>query len=399
MVENRRVIIAGAGPVGCVTALILSRAGIPVTILEAENDLQMDLRASTFHPPTLDMLADLDVTPALMTQGLISPTFQYRDRENGLLAEFDLSGLSAHTRHPFRLQCEQFKLTIELARRLKGFPETQMLFGARLESLTQTADKVCVTYVKDGSSHIVEGEYLVAADGARSLVRKSLGIDFPGFTYPELFVVASTSEDLTRAMPGLANVSYISDPDEWCALIRAPDLWRFLFPVKPETSREEALTTQYLQPRMQKMVPKAQPYEIAHRTLYDVHQRVAERYREGRVFLAGDSAHINNPLGGMGMNGGIHDAVNLAEKLVDVMTGKSPESLLDRYERQRRPVAIEYVQAQTHRNKQTLEERDPEVRRQRQQEMKETAGDPVRAEALMLKVSMIDAVRKSQSLA
>jgi 3-(3-hydroxy-phenyl)propionate hydroxylase len=125
-----------------------------------------------------------------------------------------------------------------------------------------------------------------------------------------------------------------------------------------------------------------------------VHQRVAETYRKGRAFLAGDAAHLNNPLGGMGMNGGIHDGFNIAEKLVSVIRDRAPESELDRYERQRRPVALEYVNKITIANKRNLEAKDPEEHRRWKAEMTRTAADPWLAREYMLKTSMIASLRR-----
>ena len=135
------VIIAGAGPVGCVSALILSNAGIPVTILEAEDDLIIDMRGSTFHPPTLDMLDDLNVTPKMVEQGLITPILQFRDLDEGMIAEFDHGLLTEHTRHPFRLQCEQFKLTRIVVDMLAEFPDTKLIFNARVTAPSQSDDR------------------------------------------------------------------------------------------------------------------------------------------------------------------------------------------------------------------------------------------------------------------
>ncbi len=121
MTDNR-VVIAGAGPAGLVAATLLARAGVAVTVLEAEPSLPLNLRASTFHPPTLDMLDDLGVAAPLIAQGLKAPTLQYRDRATGLIAQFDFGGIADLTRHPYRLQCEQFRMNQLLLEKLKGMP-------------------------------------------------------------------------------------------------------------------------------------------------------------------------------------------------------------------------------------------------------------------------------------
>ena len=398
MTNKTQIIIAGAGPVGCVVGLILARAGISVTILETENDLIPELRASTFHPPTLDMLDDLGVTPKLIDQGLITPKIQYRDLEDGLVAEFDHALIDDRTKHPYRLQCEQFKLTRIIAEMLKEFPHAEISFDSKFVDASQTDNAVRVFYETPAGSEQVTCDYLIGADGSRSEVRKSQKIEFQGFTYPEQFVTVSVPEDVDKIVPGMGHVCYIAHPTQWCALIHAPDYWRFLFPIPMETTKEEAFDDEFLEGRLQHLAPHQERYAIQLRTLYGVNQRVAETYRLGRILLAGDSAHVNNPLGGMGMNGGIHDGVNLADKLVRMYEGDETEELLNLYDRQRRPIAIEYVQAQTMRNKKNLEETDPNVRRQRQDELRDVANNVEKSRELLLQTSMINGLERSEAI-
>ena len=398
MTNKTQIIIAGAGPVGCVVGLILARAGISVTILETENDLIPELRASTFHPPTLDMLDDLGVTPKLIDQGLITPKIQYRDLEDGLVAEFDHALIDDRTKHPYRLQCEQFKLTRIIAEMLKEFPHAEISFDSKFVDASQTDNAVRVFYETPAGSEQVTCDYLIGADGSRSEVRKSQKIEFQGFTYPEQFVTVSVPEDVDKIVPGMGHVCYIAHPTQWCALIHAPDYWRFLFPIQMDTTKEEAFDDDFLEGRLQHLAPHQERYAIQLRTLYGVNQRVAETYRLGRILLAGDSAHVNNPLGGMGMNGGIHDGVNLADKLVRMYGGGETEELLNLYDRQRRPIAIEYVQAQTMRNKKNLEETDPNVRRQRQDELRDVANNVEKSRELLLQTSMINGLERSEAI-
>lgn len=404
------VLIAGAGPVGLVSALTLAKAGIAVTVFERNTTAPQDLRASTFHPPTLDMLARFGITEALVSQGLIARYTQQRDRQSGLIAEFDMALLEGDTRHPFRLQCEQWKLNKLLLDRIAEFPHAKVLLGAELQTVSQDQDGVEVkvkTGNRNGSGNesgngdeiqIFKGDYLIGADGAWSSVRQALGIEFEGFTYPERFLVVSTEFEFADHLPQLSYVNYVSDPTEWCVLLRVPSMWRVLFPTRHDESDEEVLTDESIQRRLQNLLPKGTPYTTVHRTLYKVHQRVAREFRRGRVILAGDAAHINNPLGGMGMNGGVQDAFNLSDKLVDILTlGASPD-LLDRYERQRRSVAIEYINANTARNKKNIEERDPEARRKTQDELRAIAADPIAARDYLRKTSMIDALARAESI-
>ena len=394
-----RVLIAGAGPVGLVSALVLAEAGIAVTLVESAPALNQDLRASTFHPPTLDMLAEYGLTDALVAQGLMARYTQQRDRQKGVIAEFDLSLLEGLTQHPFRLQCEQWKLTELIHQRLIQLDHVQCHFDSKVKKIQQSSDQVVLDFEHQGEVIQIKGDYLIGADGAWSQVRTELGVAFEGFTYPERFLVVSTPFEFANHMPGLSYVNYCSDPHEWCVLLRVPTLWRVLFPTAADASDTDVMTDAYIQSRLQHLLAQPVDYEIKHRTLYKVHQRVAQSFGVGRVFLAGDAAHINNPLGGMGMNGGIHDAMNLSRKLVSVLLHGESSQVLERYERQRRPIAIEYINANTARNKKQLEEQDPVQRQKNQDEWRAIASDKQRSLAYLKKTSMIDALEKSEALA
>jgi 3-(3-hydroxy-phenyl)propionate hydroxylase len=393
------VLIAGAGPVGLVSALNLATAGISVTVFERHTSSQEDLRASTFHPPTLDLLARFGLAKELVSQGLVARYTQQRDRKEGLIAEFDMALLEGETQHPFRLQCEQWKLNTLLLDRLALLPHVTIMLGAELQSVEQDVDSVTAKVKIDGKIETFTGNYLIGADGASSAVRQSLGIEFEGFTYPERFLSVSTDFEYADHLPKLSYVNYVSDPDEWCVLLRVPTLWRVLFPTRLEESDEEVMTDASIQARLQNLLPKETAYNVVHRTLYKVHQRVAKEFRRGRVVLAGDAAHINNPIGGMGMNGGVQDAFNLSDKLVEILTSGASPDLLDRYQRQRRAVAIEYINANTARNKKNIEERDPDARRKTQGELRIMAANPTAAKDYLRKTSMIDALERAESIA
>lgn len=393
-----RILVVGAGPAGCTLALLLATRGTAVTLLEADPTLPLDLRASTFHPPTLDLLESLGLTRALLAQGLIAPEYQYRDRRTGKRAVFDLGVLEGDTRHPYRLQCEQFKLTQTVVRRLRSMPNVHLLFGHRVVAVSQDADGASLRAVGPAGEITVAGAYVVGTDGAGSVVRKEAGIAYEGFTYPEKFLVVSTAHDFRGNFPGLSAVNYLADPEQWCVLLRTTLLWRVLFPTRPEQHDEELLSDAYLQRELCALTGEATEFKIGHRTLYRIHQRVAETFRRGRVLLAGDAAHVNNPLGGMGMNGGVHDAFNLGEKLARVLTGESADAQLDLYDLQRRTIARRFVQEQTMRNKQSLEERDAESQARRLAELQAIAADPVRARQFLRRTSMIDSLREAEEI-
>lgn len=395
---NKRVIVVGAGPVGLVAAVALAAEGIPVTVVEAQMEVVEDLRGSTFHPPTLSFLDRFGVTGKLIEQGLIAPHWQFRDRRQGEIATFDLSALANDTPHPYRLQCEQWKLTRLLRDRLDASPDTRIIYGLRALAVEQTADDATlIAEREDGTQERITGSYVIGADGARSNVRKSIGVNFEGITHPELYLTLSTTFPYEENVENLAKIAYISDPDEWLVLLRTPKVWRVLFPTDPAIGDDVMLAPETVERRLQAVVPSSQRYDIVHKTAYRVFERVCDRYYAGRVLLAGDAAHLNNPLGGMGMNGGIHDAINLADKLTQVWRGGDP-ALFGRYERQRRKVALETVQAVSLRNRQIMNTREPAAREAYFDEMRRTAADPAKARAYLLRSSMIQSLRDLESV-
>ena len=391
---QERVFIAGAGPVGLAAAARLVRAGVPVTVFEAGAELSAESRASTFHPPTLDMLGELGAAAPLIAQGLVAPQFQYRSRQHGVMGQFDFGAIADVTGHPYRVQCEQSKLTRILLDRLRDDPNFRAEFGSRVAGVAQDAAGVDVTIERGGRSETLSGRWLIGADGASSKVRSALGIAFDGFTWPDRFLVVSTPFDFHAAIENLVSVTYVADPRRWHFLLRIPGLWRAMFPVRAEESDEAALSPAFAQSLMAGVVPGIANYEIAHVTLYKVHQRVAQTFRHGRVFLIGDAAHINNPLGGMGMNGGIHDAMNLTGRLIGVWHGKAGDAELDRFDRQRRLVTLETIETQSIQNKRNLETAGPEFK----DSLAHISADESRTRDYLLRVSMIASLRRAESL-
>ena len=389
----QQVIIVGAGPVGLVTANLLVDAGISVLLVEASEGLPRDLRASTFHPPTLDMLERFGVVGPMIEQGLICPTWQFRDRNDGVVANFELARLSPDTNHPYRLQCEQWRLGELLYARLKESPLAIIRLGTKALAARQTADSVELEVrMPDGASETIRGTVLVGADGIGSVVRQTVGAAFDGITIPELYLTISTTYDFRKAMPDLSNISYLSDPKEWFVLIRTAAVWRALFPVDASLDDRDVTSPERGERLLQGAVPRSEPYEVMHRTAYRVHERVASTYVNGRMVIAGDAAHVNNPLGGMGLNGGIHDAFNLAGKLIEVTRGASVDTL-ERYSRQRRKVALDVVQQTALRNRSILNTREPAARQAYYDELRRIVDDPQQHRDYVMRTSMIQSLR------
>jgi 3-(3-hydroxy-phenyl)propionate hydroxylase len=396
--RRTQILIVGAGPVGTVAAYYLAKHGVDVLILEQGQDCAQDLRASTFHPPTLEMLDQLDLAQELIRMGLKAPIFQWRERNTGEIFQFDLDEIKDVTKFPFRIQCEQYHLSGLLAERLDEMPNAEVLFGHRLLNFEQCAEGV-IAYA-EGPLDIQKfrADYLIGADGANSIVRKWLGTEFSGFTYPEKFLCLTTGEPLETYLTDLCHVNYVADSEEWAVLLRVPSMWRVLVPASESEEDSFLVSDEKCRAVFDRLIgkPETQTY---HRTIYRVHQRVAKQFRDGRVSIIGDAAHLNNPLGGFGMNSGIHDAFNLCEKLVEIVIhGASPDPLLDKFERQRREVTHNFTQSQTIQNMEYMKQGDADKHALKKSEMLALTQDPIARREYMLRQSMIQSLKEQETI-
>ena len=406
MAERDPVIISGAGPVAMVLALALYRQGVPFISLEMLDKPFVDQRAASHHPPTIAMLDELGLAEYMIAEGLQSPVYRFHDRVNHeMIAEFDLGDLKDEVEFPYVLQYEQYKLVRKVIELFGHDPAFDVRFSHTVTGFEQFDDHVMVdAKLANGSIETFRGSYLVGCDGGRSTVRKGAGIDFAGFTYPEKFIKIGTYFDLTAHDDRIAIRNYFSHPDEWCNLFQVkgepdkPDIWRFVVPMRVGETEEEAKNEVSMQARLKRFFERDQNYEIAYANVYTVSQRVANTFNNGRVLLAGDSAHVNNPIGGMGLNGGIHDAVNLGEKLAAVWKGDGDVDLLDLYTRQRHQASIDFTQAQTIANKKQLEERDPVQRKKRLDDMRAVSEDKEQAKSYMRRAQLIDSVAATAAI-
>jgi 3-(3-hydroxy-phenyl)propionate hydroxylase len=398
------VIVIGAGPVGLCLALALAQRDVAVTLIEQladENFLDQVPRAGSNHPATLELFDQIGLYQKLEPRGIVAPKFHYWDRQEGaLIAEFDHAVLKDDTRFPFVLQCERIKIIEEALKLAKAHPLVEVRMATTLTGFEQTADTVRA-HVNNaaGQPETIQGRYIVSAEGARSVVRKELDIAFEGFTYLERTLNIEVAYDFKRH--GYTERNYISDPVEYSNLFHwkgPPDRWRIHFPTDPAEDEKALTQPEAMQARLKRFLPLDRDFDICGCNLYAVHQRVAEKFRKGRGILAGDSAHVNSPIGGMGLNSGVHDAFNLADKLARILRGEAEEEELDRYERQRRHVAVKHTQAQTMRNKRLLEERDPAVRKRNHDELRRSAEDPGLARKFLLRTSLIESIREAEQI-
>jgi 3-(3-hydroxy-phenyl)propionate hydroxylase len=402
--KKTHILIAGGGPVGVVAGLACAQYGYAVTLLEAEDRIDDNPRAATTHPSTLEMIARVGLIDPFIQEGLVARYFQFWDKPSRTkIVEFDHDNLRDETPYPFVVQTEQHKLARMGIERLKSFADAEVRFATRVTGVTQDANGARITADGPEGSEVFHGDYVIGADGGRSMIRKALDIDFEGFTWPEHFLVLTTLEDFQELLPGCCYRNYLADPYEWTNLFKVSGddgkgRWRAVFPTRTEESDEEALGDASTYSRLQRVFPLSRRYNVVHRNLYKVHQRVAATFRSGRVFLAGDSAHVNNSVGGLGLNGGIHDAIELVDTLHQVIMKQASEDLLDRYTRRRRTLNIEFVQEQTISNKKRLEEREPKAREARFDELRAIAEDPVKHKEFLLRTSLIASVRKAHGM-
>ncbi|MFK7954853.1 MAG: FAD-dependent oxidoreductase [Lysobacterales bacterium] len=391
------VIVVGAGPVGTVAAYVLAKQGIRVAICEAGTTHAMDLRASTFHPPTLEMLDELGVAQQIIDYGLTAPKYHFRERQSGQVIEFDMSDIAAETRFPFRVQCEQHVMAGMLSERLEDHDLAHVLYEHRALGFEQSDEGVEAWFETPYCVEKISARYIIGADGGNSLIRKWVGAQFSGFTYPEKFLCLSTETELADHIPNLAYVNYVADPQEWLVLLRVPSVWRILLPASEQTPDEELLADAMKEAVFERLIGK-RDVTTSHRTIYRVHQRVVDNFSHGRAFLVGDAAHLNNPLGGLGMNSGIHDVWNLQAKIAHCLShGHDPE-LFERFDRQRRTVTNAFIQAQTMQNKQLLEHGAAEGHARRFEKMQATRDDPIQRHDFLMRQSMLNSLKDAEQI-
>jgi 3-(3-hydroxy-phenyl)propionate hydroxylase len=396
------VIVAGGGPTGVVAALACARRGFRVTLLEAAHEIDDNPRAATTHPSTLEYIDRLGFVDEFISKGLVCRYFQFWDRDTQTrVAQFDHDLLRDETKFPFAVQTEQHKLVQMVLPRLAAIPGCVHEFGTEVIDALQDDRQVTVTIRRGAETAQLTCDYLVAADGGRSTIRKLLGIEFEGFTFPERFTVLTTLHDFERSL-GCCYRNYLAGSEEWAMIFKVAgdDMrgrWRAVMPTRESETDEQALADQSVLGRMQGLDRSCTLDDVVHRKIYNVHQRIAARFRVGRIYLAGDASHLNNPIGGLGLNCGIHDAMELVDTLEAARAGAS-EDRLDRYQRRRRTLNAEFIQEQTINNKKRLEEKDPAARQRRLDELRATEADPVKQKAFLMRSSLIASVRRAATI-
>lgn len=385
-----RVVIVGAGPVGLTAAVSLARLDVPVTVLEAGEQLSSESRASTFHPSSLELLAELGVVEPALARGLKVESLQFRDREHGLVAALDYSVIADETSFPFRLQLEQSKMTALLLERLHDFPNAEVLFGHRVVGLEDAARGARVHADTADGDVAFDAPIVVGADGASSAVRHALGTSFEGTTYPERFLVMSTNFDFFSLWDDIALVNYVSDPRQWFALLRTPDHWRLTIPIRAGDDPGSLSDLDALEAQARGIVGVDTAIRIVHANIYNVHRRIAGSFVRPPVVLIGDAAHVNNPTGGLGMNSGILDAFFLAPALRRALAGDA--AALRDFGDRHRDLALNVVGHYSNATWVALSQTDEVARRRWRDEISQLATDTDQVRAYLKEISLLNAL-------
>ena len=389
MTFNLPIFIAGAGPVGLSLALALGRAGLPVEVFEADPELNTEIRASTFHARTLEFFQQWEIADEIIAHGDKVDRLQYWEREpRRIIADFDFNAIAQDTPFPYRLQCPQHIATRVLKPAVEKQPSAKVHMGHRLIDFTDHGSHITARF--ETASGIIEreGSYLCGADGSHSAVRKTLDIGFQGKTYEDRFLLIGTDLQTGDLLPGAAQVCYIFDPNEWVIILNLPDIVRIVFRMRDD-EEAVAMHEENLRARIHNFFGSVVPFSIKTTQLYRVHQRVADTFRVGHAILLGDAAHNNNPSGGMGMNSGIHDAANLADKFIRMSKGE-PDSLLDLYAQERWDYAKHSVQDYSDKQYDNMRMTGEARRDARNKTLAEAASNPEKARAYLLRAAMLE---------
>lgn len=343
MADNHHIIIIGAGPVGLTLAYALMRKGIRVEVFESRPKISQQDRAATFHPPTLELFDEWGMLETLKSISVVVNGLQYWERDSHrLVAAFDLSLIESFTAHPYRLHFPQDQLTKLLHQHLSQSPLATVHFGHKLERFTDHGTHVEVTFSTAKGEHTVEGSYLCGADGGNSTVRELANIEFTGKTYDDRFLIVNSDAKMENILPDCTAEAYIFDPQEWVITLQMKTHTRFVFRLTESEDVEIARRNEEVYRRIKRFLP-----DISHNILdvavYEVQQRIADRFVVGQVVLLGDAAHVNNPITGQGLNSGIHDAVYLADMFDQMINGDGDERYLEAYNVERRRVITDYI--------------------------------------------------------
>lgn len=385
MIEKRQVIVVGAGPVGFLTALGLARQGVEVTVLDTEDAVVRSPRAAVYYHTTLSILRKLGLSEEAHAIGFASTLFKMHWPETGETMESDMrDALDPGQEFDHNLHFGQHLLAELVMEHLARIPGTEVRWNHAVKALAQSGGKVRLAVDTDDGEVWFEADWVIGTDGARSTVRKLLGLEFEGFTWPDRFV--ATNIDYPFLDYGFANANMIVDPVNWAVVGRLGRENLFRLTYGEDAGLSEATILERLPERFAAILPDPSvPWRLDSFGPYRVHQRCAPTFRQGHVLLAGDAAHACNPCGGLGLTGGVLDADALSDTLGAVIAGRAGEDVLDFYSAERRRVFLEVASPLSANFKRLLSEADPARRARDRAEMMaqgKAGGKEIRASSL-----------------
>ncbi|KAJ9634990.1 hypothetical protein H2204_005945 [Knufia peltigerae] len=355
-----KIIIVGAGPAGCVLALLLANAGINVELLEASDTLDDSPRASFYPWPAVRELERAGLLPEVRERGyVVADGVSWRRLDGSLIGRMDASKVPYDRRlHGLPLG----KLLALTREHLDRRPNAKIHYLHKVTRLEQGQDKAKVYVDTPEGEKVFEADYIVGCDGANSTVRRALfGDEFPGYTWPEQIVATNVYYDISKF--GWGQGAFIVDPENFAliALLQKDGLYRVSYGEKVGLTKEEYEARQ--PEKFRKILPgnpEPKDYKLVSLNPYKIHQRCAQSFKVGRFLLAADAAHLCNPFGGLGLTGGLVDVGNLFDCLNGVHQGLADDSILDRYSEVRRKMYKEIIDPVSTQNLKHLLQ-DPDV--------------------------------------
>ena len=361
--DHPGVLIAGAGPVGLITALGLARAGVEVTVLEAEPRIVESPRAAVYHWSVLEGFERLGILADVGARGLPKQDYAFRVFKTGETIPYSIGAIADETPYAHNVHLGQHELAAIALEHLERLPGARVSFSARVTKLAQVRGGVTVAAATPDGPLELRADWLIGADGGRSTVRRALGLSFEGFTWPERFVATNVRHDFDRH--GYALATFQIDHVHGAVIVKLDDagLWRCTY--SEDASLPEETVSERLPGHFAVLLPGDEGYELASHAPYKMHQRAADRFRVGRVLLTGDAAHVTNPTGGLGLTSGLFDAFALCEALAAVLLDGADEAVLDAWAEERRRLFLELASPAASELKRLIfSEADPERRRE-----------------------------------